>query len=137
MRYISIAFLLNGVLAMLFRFVPEGGGAMFTVYFYGISFLMAVPSKWKAEQPVDGGMLGLSALGAVTHWVGIMCTMAALGAMESVTDQAGVIVYPITNGLVIPIGVLLGALLLKQRIAPRMLTGVVAGMVGLTLLSLS
>ena len=78
MRCILVAFLLNGVLAMLFRFVPEGGGALFTVYFYGISFLMAAPYKWKAAQPIDKGLLGLSALGAATHWVGIMCTMAAL-----------------------------------------------------------
>ncbi len=43
---IVIAFLLNGVLVILFRFVPEQMGTLFTAYFYGISFLLVRPTSY-------------------------------------------------------------------------------------------
>ena len=67
---IAIAFLLNGVLVILFRFVPARDGTLFTAYFYGISFILVLPYKllmdreWKLEK----GLIGVSATGAVTHW---------------------------------------------------------------------
>ena len=139
MRCISIAFLLNGVLVILFRFVPENYSALFTVYFYGISFLLVLPYKLARRTSLvpDRNLYLVSAMGAVTHWSGIMLTMAALAVVGHVSSQAGVIVYPITNGLVIPIGVLLGAWLLKQHMHLRTAVGVGMGMAGLALLSLS
>ena len=136
-RYIAVAFFFNGWLAILFRFVPEGYSGLFTVYFYGWSIPLVLVAKltqdrnWKIEK----GLLPVSALGAGTHWAGIMLTMAALSRVGQVSSQAGVIVYPITNGLVIPVGVLLGVVLLKQTIQKRVAAGVVLGMVALALLS--
>lgn len=137
-RFILIAFLLNGVLVILFRFVPEGLSALFTVYFYGISFLLVLPYKIVRRTALLPGrdLYLVSALGAITHWSGIMLTMAALAAVGHVSAQAGVIVYPITNGLVIPVGVLLGAWLLKQHLHVRTALGVGMGMAALALLFL-
>jgi drug/metabolite transporter (DMT)-like permease len=137
-RFILIAFLLNGVLVILFRFVPEGLSALFTVYFYGISFLLVLPYKLARRTALvpERNLYLVSALGAVTHWSGIMLTMAALAAVTRVSGQAGVIVYPITNGLVIPIGVLLGVWLLKERLHLRTALGVAMGMAALALLFL-
>ena len=59
--------------------------------------------------------MGISAAAAVTHWSGLMLTMAALVVVGRVSSQAGLVVYPITNGLVIPMAVVLGALILKQK----------------------
>ncbi len=138
LRFILIAFLLNGVLVILFRFVPEHLSALFTVYFYGISFLLVLPYKLARRTSLlpDRNLYFVSALGAVTHWSGIMLTMAALAVVTHVSSQAGVIVYPITNGLVIPIGVLLGAWLLKQHMHLRTALGVGMGMAALALLFL-
>ena len=135
LRFISIAFLLNGVLVILFRLVPEKYSALFTVYFYGISFLLVLPYKLTRRTGLlpDRNLYFVSALGAVTHWSGIMLTIAALAQVGRVSSQAGVIVYPITNGLVIPIGVLLGVWLLKQRLRLRAAMGVGVGMIGLAL----
>lgn len=136
--FIAIAFLLNGVLVILFRFVPEDRGALFTAYFYGISFLLVLP--WKIfrnpTQLPPRGLLGVATLGAVTHWSGIMLTVAALHIVGRVSSNAGVVVYPITNGLVIPIGVLLGVLLLKQGLDGKARAGVACGMVALVCLFL-
>jgi hypothetical protein len=138
LRFILIAFLLNGVLVILFRFVPGNLSALFTVYFYGISFLLVLPYKIARRTALipERNLYLVSALGAVTHWSGIMLTMAALAVVARVSTQAGVIVYPITNGLVIPIGVLLGAWLLKQRMHVRTALGVGMGMAALALLFL-
>jgi hypothetical protein len=62
-----------------------------------------------------------------------MLTMAALQAVGKVSAQAGVVVYPITNGLVIPVGVILGMLLLKQRLSRATQWGVLSGMAALVL----
>lgn len=134
LRFIFGAFLLNGVLVILFRFVPDGYGALFTAYFYGISFLLVLPYKlharnWKPER----GMALVSVAGAATHWSGIMLTMAALQTVGKVSAQAGVVVYPITNGLVIPVGVILGVLLLKQKLSRATQWGVLTGMAALVL----
>ena len=138
LKFISIAFLLNGVLVILFRFVPEGSAALFTVYFYGISFLMVLPYKLYQDASLvpSGGLFAVSAAGAVTHWSGIMLTMAALSIAGRSTEHAGVIVYPITNGLVIPIGVVLGVWLLNQKLASRTAVGVGLGMAALVFLFL-
>ncbi len=133
MVHIGMAFLLNGVLVVLFRFVPEREGPLFTVYFYGISFLLIIPYKLIADRRwrFERGLLAVSAAGAVTHWSGMMLTIAALAHVGQVSKQAGVIVYPITNGLVIPIGVILGSILLRQSITRRTAFGVGVGIVAL------
>jgi multidrug transporter EmrE-like cation transporter len=137
LRYILGAFLFNGVLAMLFRFVPDGFGALFTFYFYGISVLLVAPPLLLGgvARPAPG-LLPVAALGAATHWGGIMLTMGALSVVGRISNQAGIIVYPITNGLVIPVGVVLGVIFLRQKIARRVVLGVLTGMAGLTLLFL-
>jgi len=73
---------------------------------------------------------------AATHWSGIMLTMAALAVIGRVSSEAGVVVYPITNGLVIPVGVLLGVWLLKARIHSRTKIGIALAVVALVFLSL-
>jgi len=137
-RYIAVAFLFNGWLAALFRFVPEGYSGLFTVCFYGwsIPLVLIVKLIQRTHWKVEKGLIPVSVLGACTHWVGIMLTMAALSQVGRVSGQAGVIVYPITNGLVIPVGVLLGVILLKQSIQKRTAVGVILGMAALALLSL-
>jgi hypothetical protein len=44
------------------------------------------------------GIYRVAALGAVTHWSGIMLTIVALYLIGQ-SAQAGLVVYPITNGL--------------------------------------
>jgi drug/metabolite transporter (DMT)-like permease len=136
--YITIAFLLNGVLVVLFRFVPDGLGAVFTIYFYGISFLLVLPYKLARDRSLDlgKGLVGVSIMGALTHWSGIMLTVAALSQVSKVSSETGVIVYPITNGLVIPVGVILGVLVLRQHINRRTMLGVSAGVCALVCLFL-
>jgi len=95
-------------------------------------YKLARDRQWQISQ----GLLGVSAASAVTHWGGVVLTMLALIEVGRVSAQAGVIVYPITNGLVIPIGVVLGALLLKQKIQRRSALGVACGMAALVFLSL-
>ena len=118
--------------------MPDGYGAIFTVYFYGISVALVLPYKLIRDRtmPKEPGLLPMSLLGAATHWSGMMLTMAALVVVGKASREAGVIVYPITNGLVIPVGVLLGVLILRQRIDRRTRWGVVAGMAALTLMFL-
>ena len=133
---ILLAFLLNGVLVILFRFVPVREGTLFTTYFYGISFVIVAPYKLLADRtwrPAKG-LVGISVAGAVTHWSGIMLTIAALARIGKVSKETGVIVYPITNGLVIPIGVILGVLLLKQHMNRRTAIGVAVGVAALVCL---
>ncbi len=137
-RAIAVAFFFNAWLPVLFRFVPPGSEALFTVYFNGLSVPMLVlykllrDPKWRRPE----GMLAVSLLTAATHWGGIMLTMLALVRVGTVSSQAGVIVYPITNGFVIPVGVLLGVVLLKQRIGLRAAAGVAFGVAGLVFLFL-
>ena len=137
--YIGLAFFLNAWLVVLLRFVPEGYGPLFTAYLYGMGFLLVVGYKLARKQrwATEGALIGISTAVAVTHWSGLMFTMAALVAVGRVSSQAGLVVYPITNGLVIPVAVLLGALLLKQKINFRSGLGVALGMVAMVLLSLS
>ncbi len=138
LRFIAIAFFFNCWLVILFRFVPAGSEALFTVYFHGLSipmllaYKLAREPKWYAPRP----LVAVSLLAAVTHWGGIMLTMLALVQVGRVSSQAGVIVYPITNGLVIPVGVVMGLLLLKQKIHLRTGLGVAFGMAGLVFLFL-
>lgn len=133
LRAIAVAFFFNSWLVILFRFVPAGSEALFTVYFHSLSIpFLAAYKLWKEPKwHVPGALASVSLLAAVTHWGGIMLTMLALVQVGRVSAQAGVIVYPITNGLVIPVGVLLGLLLLKQKIRLRTGIGVAFGMAGL------
>lgn len=135
---IAIAFLFNGVLVILFRFVPARDGTLFTAYFYGISFLLVLPYKllFDREWKLDKGLIGVSAAAAATHWTGIMLTIAALALVGKISKESGVIVYPITNGLVIPVGVILGVLLLKQHINRKTGIGVALGVFALLCLFL-
>jgi drug/metabolite transporter (DMT)-like permease len=137
--WIGIAFLLNGWLVVMFRFVPSNLGPVFTLYFYGFSVLLVVPillwtgDSWRPSRAV----LGLAAVSAVSHWTGIILTITALATVAKVSHQAGLIVYPITNGLVIPAGVVLGVAILKQKISSLTGAGVICGMIALAILSLS
>lgn len=137
--YIGLAFFLNAWLVVLLRFVPAGYGPIFTAYLYGIGFLLVLGYKLAGDRrwATEGALIGISAAAAVTHWSGLKFTMAALVVVGRVSSQAGLVVHPITNGLVIPVAVVLGALLLKQTINFRSGMGVVLGMVAMVLLSLS
>ena len=137
LMYIALAFFLNAWLVVLLRFVPPGRGPVFTAYLYGIGFLLVLGytlARGPRALP-DGALFAISAAAAVTHWSGLMLTMAALVVVGRVSSQAGLIVYPITNGLVIPVAVVLGALLLKQKISFRSGIGVALGIVAMLLLS--
>ena len=138
LMYITIAFLLNGVLVILFGFVPEQESPLFTAYFYGISFLMVLPYKVLMDRKwsLTRGSVGISTVAAATHWSGIMLTIAALSLIGRFSKQTGVIVYPITNGLVIPVGAVLGVLILKQHVTRRTGIGVVVGVIALMCLFL-
>jgi drug/metabolite transporter (DMT)-like permease len=136
--FILGAFLLNGVLSVLFRWVPENASFLFVAYFYGLSCLLALPLKllqYKPDTP-KRGLIWWGLGGAASHCAGMLLTMAALATVAKVSKQAGVIVYPITNGFVIPLGVVLGALILRQVIDNRRKLGVAIGMAGVILLSL-
>src|SRR5262249_20484415 len=73
-RRITVAFLLNGWFVVLLRFVPQGFGALFTCYFYGLSALLTliyklvVQDNWSRSK----GIYWVAGLGAATHWSGIM-----------------------------------------------------------------
>lgn len=148
--FIFGAFLLNGVLSTLFRWVPAEDSFLFVGYFYAVSFVMALPfmltstrapARPAANAPLptsrlSRGMLGWSLVGAASHCTGMLLTMAALAAVAKVSQEPGVVVYPITNGFVIPLGVVLGAIILRQVIDRRRWLGVAIGMAGLVLLSL-
>ena len=135
--YIGLAFFLNAWLVVLLRFVPPGRGPVFTAYLYGIGFLLVLVYKLAGDRRWlrEGDLIGISAAAAVTHWSGLMLTIAALVVVGRVSLQAGLVVYPITNGLVIPVAVVLGALLLKQEISLRSWMGVALGMGAMILLS--
>ncbi len=136
---IGLAFFLNAWLVVLLRFVPAGQGPVFTAYMYGIGFPIVLGYKLTSGQrrPAEGALVGISAAAAVTHWSGLMFTMAVLAVVGRVSSQAGLVVYPITNGLVIPVAVVLGALILKQKTSIRSGTAVVLGMAAMVLLSFS
>jgi len=137
--YIAVAFLLNGWLVVMFRFVPSRLGPVFTLYFYGLSVLLVIPILWATGGPwiPTRSNLGIAVVSAVSHWSGVILTITALGVVAKVSHEAGLVVYPITNGLVIPVGVILGALILRQKIGLRAAAGVVCGMIALAILSLS
>jgi uncharacterized membrane protein len=137
--YISLAFFLNAWLVVLLRFVSAGSGPIFTAYLYGIGLLLVLGYKLAGNRrwPTERALIGISAAAAVTHWAGLMFTMAALLVVGRGSSQSGLVVYPITNGLVIPVAVVLGALLLKQKISIRGGVGVGLGMVAMVLLSFS
>jgi len=137
MRWITIAFLLNGWIVILLRFVPEGLAAVFTFYFYGISMALAAMYKLVLRQQWTrgGGIFSIAALGAATHWSGIMLTILALQVVARVSRQAGLVVYPITNGLTIVTGALVGILILRQRVTARTAWGIACGSVAMVFLS--
>lgn len=136
--FITLAFLNNAIIPVLLRFVPGEQAALFTTYLYATGFVafllvnLATQPSWN----IPRGLMGAAVGAATTHWSGTMLTMLALTAVARVSRQAGLIVYPITNGLVIPIGVILGALILKQKFSLRSKIGVALGMVAMALLSM-
>jgi drug/metabolite transporter (DMT)-like permease len=136
-RWITVAFLLNGWFVILLRFVPERLGALFTFYFYGLSTLMTLLYKVIVREDFSNqqGIYWVAALGAVTHWSGIMLTIVALYLVGQVSARAGLIVYPITNGLPIVTGVVIGSFVLRQKIARREQWGIACGVVAMVLLS--
>lgn len=147
--FIFGAFLLNGVLSTLFRWVPAEDSFLFVGCFYAVSFVLALPfmltsaraPAHPAAAPLPAtrlsrGLLGWSLVGAASHCTGMLLTMAALATVAKVSPEPGVVVYPITNGFVIPLGVVLGAIILRQAIDRRRWLGVAVGMAGLVLLSL-
>jgi drug/metabolite transporter (DMT)-like permease len=138
-RWISVAFLLNGWFVVLLRFVPEGLGALFTFYFYFLSALITIVYKLVAREARKRakGIYGVAALGAATHWSGVMLTIVALAVVRKVSAQAGLIVYPITNGLPIVMGVVIGSLVLKQKVATRSAWGIACGSAAMIFLSWS
>lgn len=136
--FISLAFAVNAIIPILLRFVPARQSALFTTYLYGtglLSFLI-IRIVTKSGRKTEGGLIRIAAGAAATHWSGIMLTMIALTLVGRVSTQAGVIVYPITNGLVIPLGVVLGALLLKEKISSGSWTGVLLGTAAMVFLAL-
>ena len=108
-------------------------------YFCGLSALITLLYKlvsrdnWKRP----GGIFCVAALGAATHWSGIMLTILALIAVAKVSAKAGVVVYPITNGLPIAMGVIIGRVVLKQKVTSRAAWGIVCGSSAMVLLSWS
>lgn len=136
-QWITVAFFLNGWFVILLRFVPEKLGALFTFYFYGLSTLMTLLYKVVVRENFSRqkGIYWVAALGAVTHWSGIMLTILALYLVGQVSAQAGLIVYPITNGLPIVMGVVIGSFVLRQKITTREKWGIACGGLAMVLLS--
>jgi drug/metabolite transporter (DMT)-like permease len=133
---ILVAFFFNGWLVAILRFVPQSSAMLFNTYFHGISLFLLIPFvKGRTWRPTSG-VLGISVAAAVTHLSGMTLTIAALALVGRVSSQAGLVVFPITNGLVIPLGVVLGAILLHQKIRGRNWMGVTLGTVAMVFLSL-
>jgi drug/metabolite transporter (DMT)-like permease len=135
--WIAVAFLLNGWFVILLRFVPEKLGALFTFYFYGLSAVLALLYKAARRQRFSHpqGIYRVAAYGAAAHWSGIMLTMIALYFVGRANGQAGLVVYPITNGLTIVTGVGIGSLFLHQKITTRERWGMTCGVVAMVFLS--
>lgn len=126
LRLISLAFLLNGCSVTLFRFVPKGLAGLYILYFFGLSTLVLLACKFTKGQPAfyGKGIYWVSALAAITQCSGIVLTIAALEAVAKSSSQTGLIVFPITNGLPIPFGVVIGSFILRQTISRRAAWGV-------------
>lgn len=135
--WIIVAFLLNGWFVILLRFVPKPASGLFTFYFYGLSALLTIVVRVCALQGSIrmSDMYPIAALGAAAHWSGIMLTIVALDHVGQVSAQAGLIVYPITNGLTIVMGVILGSLWLHQKVVARERWGMVCGVIAMAFLS--
>ena len=137
--WIAAAFLLNGWFVILLRFVPENLGALFTLYFYGLSTLLALGYKVFSRQSLrfPRGIQWVAAYGAAAHWSGIMLTIVALYFVGRAGGQAGLVVYPITNGLTIVMGVGIGSLLLHQNVSRHEKWGMACGVLAMACLSLA
>ncbi len=125
--WIMLAFATNGCTLTIFRFVPATSAPLFTLYFFGLSSLIVLFRKLFIRSAPPPGLLWLCLAGAASMWTGISLTILALSIVGHVSSNAGVVVYPISNGLAIPIGVLLGSLLLRQQISRRAWIGVALG----------
>ena len=136
--FIGLAFATNAFVPALLRFVPAGQSVLFTTYLYsaGSILFLLVNLFMKTGWNIERGLVVASMGAAATHWSGIVLTILALAAVGRVSNQAGIIVYPITNGLVIPIAVVLGAWLLHQRFTLYSRCGVAFGVAAMVLLSL-
>lgn len=137
LKYIGLAFFFNAWLPIILRFVPRERAALFTTYLYGVGFVIVLAYKllFDHKTSFEKGVVGLSVAAAGSHWSGLVLTIAALTAVGRVSSQAGIVVYPITNGLVIPVGVLLGVWLLQEKLHARTVAGVALGVVALLFLS--
>jgi drug/metabolite transporter (DMT)-like permease len=135
--WIALAFLLNGWFVILLRFVPGKLSSLFTLYFYGFSAILALVYKMVLRQGFSraAGIYQVAAYGAAAHWSGIMLTMIALYYVGRANGHAGLVVYPITNGLTIVMGVAIGSLFLHQAIATREKWGMACGIVAMIFLS--
>jgi drug/metabolite transporter (DMT)-like permease len=134
--FIFIAFLMNGWAAVIFRFVPKRFAALFTLYFYSITFVAVLTRKIFVRGWPSSGLMLAGLGGAAAQWLGVMMTILSLDIVSKVNPQAGLIVYPIANGLGTPVGVLLGALLLHQHITIRAWFGIACGLAALLCLTL-
>src|SRR3984957_4569507 len=134
--YISIAFLMNGWAAVIFRFVPKKSAPLFTVYFYALTFLAVLVRKIFVRGWPPSALVLTGLAGAASQWTGTVMTILSLDIVSKVNPQAGLIVYPIANGLGTPVGVLLGALLLHQHISGRAWFGIACGLAALLCLTL-
>jgi drug/metabolite transporter (DMT)-like permease len=136
-KYIGLAFFFNAWLPILLRFVPKQQSALFTTYLYGAGFVVVLIYKFltDSKMPSGRGLMSISVAAAGAHWSGMVLTIMALAAVGRISTQAGIVVYPITNGLVIPLGVLLGVWILKEKIYARTIAGVALGVAALVFLS--
>lgn len=134
-KWITLAFVANGCTLIIFRFVPKNEASLFTLYFYGLSFLLVLTRKLVVRGAPPKGLPLLSLASAAAQWTGVLLIIIALGILGSSSSDAGLIVYPITNGLVIPVGVLFAALLLGERLSRRRWVGVAVGVVSLICLA--
>lgn len=134
--FIFIAFMMNGWASVIFRFVPKRSAPLFTLYFYGITFVVVLTRKLFVRGWPSSGLMLAGLGGAAAQWLGVMMTILSLDIVSKVNPQAGLIVYPIANGLGTPVGVLLGAMMLHQQISSRAWSGIACGVAALLCLTL-
>ena len=94
--------MLNGVSVMLFRFVPREFSSLYICFFFGLSSLGLLAYRLATRRSVfykSNGLYVVSALSAISQCVGIVLTILALDIAAKSSSQAGLIVFPITNGL--------------------------------------
>ena len=139
LRYILIALLLNGISITLFRFIPKALADLYILYLFGLSTLGLLVYRLTTRQSLfaDSGVYWVSACSAISQCLGIVLTIWALAIVSNLSSQTGLVVFPITNGLPIPIGVVMGSVILKQKVTLRVACGVGLACIATTLLALT